>query len=67
MSASGYVHIEVEQITGETDKAFFVRYEGQDICLPKSQIIDVEDLAVGDINVTVSITSWLAEQKGIET
>ena len=66
MSASGYVHVEVEEITGETEMAFFLVIEGEQVCIPKSQIADADDYAVGMKNPTISLTVWICEQKGIE-
>jgi len=66
MSQSGYVHIEVD-ILKETDSAFLILYEGEKIWIPKSQIANADDYNVGDENITLSITEWIANQKGIET
>ena len=65
MSASGWVHVEVEKITGETEKAFFVMIEGTRYVLPKSQIADAEDYKVGDENASMSVTEWIAKEKGL--
>jgi hypothetical protein len=65
MSSSGYVHLEVEEITGETEMAFFLKVDGQEVCVPKSQIADAKDYSVGDENCTVSVTEWIARQKGL--
>jgi hypothetical protein len=71
MSASGYVHLECEEIVAETDKAFLCRLgEGEDQFeqwVPKSQIADGGDnLSKGDKSVTVSVTEWWAEKNGFE-
>lgn len=66
MGASNYVHLEVSEIKRETDKAFLVVLEdGAEHWLPKSQIADADDYSEGDTNCTVSITEWLAGEKGI--
>jgi hypothetical protein len=65
MSSSYYVHVEVEEIIKETDKAFLVRIDGEDAWLPHSQIADWADYEVGAQNVTMSVTRWLAEQEGL--
>lgn len=66
MSASGYVHLEVEQILKETDAAFYVLLEdGSRHWIPKSQIADPETYTEGDTSCTVSITEWIADQKGL--
>ncbi len=63
-----WVHLSVAKIVRETDAAFLVRLEDGDeeVWLPKSQISDPEDYEVGDEDVTISITEWLAQQKGLE-
>lgn len=66
MSASGYVHVEAEVITGETEKAFFVVIDGTQYCIPKSQIADADNYKTGDKNCTLSITQWIADKEGIE-
>lgn len=67
MSQSGFVHINVDRILHETDAAFRVRLEsGDEHWIPKSQMADADDYEAGDENCTISITEWIAEQKGIE-
>lgn len=66
MSQSGYVHLEDCTVVRETDAALLVKYDGTQYWLPKSQIADPDSLEVGDEGVTVSITEWIAEEKGIE-
>lgn len=67
MSASNYVHILVEAIEAETNKAFLCRLgDGWEEWIPFSQIADYEDYRVGDKDVELSITEWIAKQKGIE-
>jgi len=66
MSQSGYTHIDVEEITQETDKAFLCIIDGEAIWLPKSQIADADDYEMGDKNLSMSITEWIAKEKGIE-
>ncbi len=62
-----WVHIEVAEILRETDSAFKVKLEsGDEHWLPKSQIADADDYDAGDVNATMSITEWIAEQKEIE-
>lgn len=65
---SEWVHVEVAVIRKETDKAFNVQLEnGQILWLPKSQVSDADDYEAGDRNVTISITEWIANEKGIES
>lgn len=66
MSRSGYVHVEVEKITAETDKAFAMTIDGEQHWIPKSQMADPDDYEVGDEEVTVSISEFIAEQKGLD-
>lgn len=61
-----YVHLEVELITKATGKAFLLVLEdGEQVWMPFSQIADVDDYAEGDEDVTISVTEWIAEQKGL--
>lgn len=66
MSASGYVHLDPCNIVAVTDAAILVLYEGKKHWLPKSQVSDPDVFEAGDEDVTVSITEWIANQKGIE-
>ncbi len=64
MSFSNWVHIEAE-IVQETEAAFLVRIDEEEMWLPKSQIADPDDYQVGDIG-TVSISEWIAKEKGLD-
>jgi hypothetical protein len=69
MSASNWVHLEGCNVLRVTDKAMLVEYDDGELWLPLSQI-DPESrdqYEEGDEDVTVSITLWLAKEKGIET
>lgn len=66
MTASNYVHLDVDEILRATDKAFLVRCKDEEIWLPKSQIADPDDYEEGDADCTISITQWLANEKGLE-
>ena len=66
MSASRWVHLDVSEITRETDAAFLVVLEdGEEVWMPKSQIADADDYSQGDQDCTISITAWLANEKGL--
>ena len=66
MSASNWVHLEVAKIERETDAAFLLTLEdGEQVWIPKSQISDPEELKAGDEDLTVSVSEWIAEQKGL--
>ena len=60
-----WIHIEVERIKRETDKAFLVEIEGEEVWLPKSQIADWEDYEEGDTDCTMSISEFIADEKGL--
>ena len=63
---SNYVHIAVDEIVRETDAAFLVLIDDEEIWLPKSQIADSDSYESGDADLTLSITEWIAEQKGLQ-
>ena len=66
MRASNWVHLEVEEILKETPKAFYLFIDGEGYWIPKSQIADPENYSEGDVNATVSVTEWIADEKGLE-
>lgn len=66
MSASGYVHLEDCEIVRETEKAFLVRYDGEEYWIPKSQIADPDNYEEGCFGCTMSVTEFIAREKGIE-
>ena len=66
MSASNYIHIDVDDILRETDNAFLVLFDGEEIWIPKSQVADFADYRQGDKNCTLSISKFIAKVKGIE-
>lgn len=65
MGASDWVHLDVEEVVRETDAAFLLRIDGSDHWIPKSQISDPEDYSAGDTGCTISVTEWIAKQKGL--
>lgn len=65
MSASGYVHVEVERIVKETAMAFLCRIAGQEHWIPKSQVADPDDYEEGDVGATLSVTEFIAREKGL--
>ncbi len=68
MTQSGWVHLDVQVIRQESDKAFQVVLEDGSIhWLPKSQVDDADAYESGDRDVTISITEWLAKEKGLES
>ena len=62
---SDYVHVEVEKIVKETDSALLCRIDGKEIWIPLSQIADSDDYREGDEDCEISITEWIAKQKGL--
>jgi hypothetical protein len=66
MTASNFIHIEVERILRETEKAFLMLVDDTEIWVPKSCIADAESYEVGDADLTVSIAQWWAEKNDIE-
>jgi len=67
MTFSNYVHVSVDKILRESDKAFLVFVDGEETWLPKSQIADADDYEVGDEDVTLSVTAFIAKEKGLDT
>lgn len=70
MGQSNYVHLEGCRIVRESEKAFLVEVPEADdpepVWIPKSQIADEgEGLAAGDTDITLSITEWIANEKGL--
>ncbi len=66
MSASSYIHLDDCNIKAETEKAFRVECQGGTEWIPKGQIANPADYSAGDESVTLSVTEWIAEQKGRE-
>lgn len=66
MPQSNYVHLEGCNVVAVTDKAMLIEYDQSEYWLPLSQVADPDNYEKGDEDVTISITEWIAEQKGIE-
>ena len=49
-----------------TEKALLIKWDGLQYWLPVSQVSDPDNYEAGDKDVTVSITEWIAGEKGIE-
>lgn len=61
-----WVHLHFEKILRETDKALQIRFEsGEEHWIPLSQIADADDYSEGDTNGSISITEWIANEKGL--
>jgi hypothetical protein len=66
MSSSRFVHLDVAEITAETEKAFQVRLEdGSTHWLPRSVVADADDYNVGDCDLTLSVQAWFCEKEGL--
>jgi hypothetical protein len=63
--AGGWVHLDVQRVVRVTEKALLVRVDDEEHWLPTSQVCDAEDYAEGDEDCTISITNWLANEKGL--
>lgn len=67
MVASNWVHLDFGKILRVTDRALLVRLEdGEEDWFPLSQIADSGDYKAGDTKGTISITEWLAKEKGLD-
>lgn len=68
MGQSSYVHLEGCEVLHITDAAIKVRWEDEEVWFPLSHIAggDAGKLKPGDREVTLSVTEWIARQKGIE-
>lgn len=65
MSYSNYVTIMVDEILRETDAAFLLEIDGDEVWIPKSQIADPSDYEMGDKECTLSVTEFIAREKGL--
>lgn len=65
MSASGFVHLEDCAIVRETDWAFQIELADELFWIPKSQVANPDDYAAGMKGCTISITEFIAREKGI--
>jgi hypothetical protein len=60
------MEFEVTVVQQETEKAWLCDIDGEDIWLPKSQVMaGAEDLEVDACNVVITIPGWLAMEKGL--
>lgn len=66
MSMSDYVHLDVDVILRVTDAAMLLRIGDEEVWIPLSQIADAEDYEAGDVDITVTVTRRIANQKGLE-
>lgn len=60
-----WTHVDVTEIVAETHSALLLRIKDEEYWIPKSQIADTGDYKEGDTDCVVSITDWIANEKGI--
>lgn len=65
---SDWVTVDFDAVKVITEKAILFIIEGEECWMPISQISpeDADQYEVGDTDGSVSITPWIAKQKGIE-
>ena len=66
MGESRWVHLDFDEILRETEKAFLIRIDDEEYWIPFSQIADPEEYREGDTDGEISITEWIAREKGLE-
>lgn len=59
------VEIDIDGIKIKTEKAILVIIDDEEIWLPKSQIEYDEDVHNPDGTNVITVTEWIAEQKGL--
>lgn len=61
------VNIAVGEVLHETDLAFLLDIDGDEIWIPKSVINfdESEEIEVGNIMLEISIAQWFADKEGI--
>lgn len=72
---SRYIHLEDCTLITVSDKAVCVEYNGERHWLPFSQLASDEEEKIQNLlekeapcrGVTLSVTAWICEKKGIET
>ena len=68
MGSTSWVHLDNCDIIAVTETAVLIEYEGERHWMPLSQMPreDADRFAAGDEDVTVTVSDWIAKQKGIE-
>lgn len=61
-----WVHVDVDEVLKITERAMLVVVAGEQVWLPISQIApaDVAQYEAGDKDCSMSVTEWIAKQKG---
>lgn len=63
-----WVHLDVALVVRETEAAFLFRLDDDsEYWIPKSQVSEADKYKEGDEDVSLSISEWVAEQKGLDT
>lgn len=65
MPGDNWIEVQVTRIIKETDAAFLVEIEEEEYWLPKSQIWEPETYSESDEDVSMEITRFIADTKGI--
>lgn len=66
MSASRWIHLDNVTVRKKTGLAFLlVLDDEEEYWIPISQVSDADNYDEGDENVSISITEWIASEKGI--
>jgi hypothetical protein len=66
MSASRWIHLDNVTVKKKTDRAFLlVLDDDEEYWIPISQVSDADDYEEGDEDVSISISEWIAGEKGI--
>ena len=60
-----WTHLDVDEIVGESQKAFEVRIGKNRYWIPMSQISDYEDYSLWDKNCVMSVKTWFCEKENI--
>lgn len=68
MSDSRYVHLEGCNVIRITDFAALIEFDGAGYWIPKSQMAEgeAEKLDEGDEGITITITRFIADDRGID-
>lgn len=62
MSRDDAVDIEVAEILRRTDEAVLVEYDGEEVWIPQSQVLEIHP---DDDPPRLRITRWIAQKKGM--
>jgi hypothetical protein len=62
-----WICVDFDRVKAITERAILFVVDGEDTWIPISQISseDVDQYEVGDVDGPVSITDWIASQKGL--